>query len=444
MTGASETPLQQPPGPTSCSHEVPRSLAQHLRRPDICPPCSIKTKIKDIENIQDLLEARGGIFVSRPQRIKKDLENPEWKAHIDLRSRWRNAKIELYNDIMNYEETAQSPAREEGWQMLDDALRLWEREAEKLAEVPGYHKKLSPEELQKIVQRMMDGLQGTSLGTIGAPPAQDKDGDTAMADAAEEEAEAEAEAWDCPFPDSDSDSDSDTAFPDPGTVQHRIEQMENEESAMDVEKESIEPKSESNTTATADEGDEDLDFLDSKIEIESTSNSDRPETPTTNASGTKHVRFTKYAQISPEKLNFVPSLFPDNPAGFPLDPEHQFIPVIPYLSLSTEPTLRLHRGRTDATYKRPRSNFRHVSQHYKPGRWASPQGYMKADTSCYQMTWEQAEKHWKDLKRDAKVEKAAHKKLKAISGAYLMTHFLPVAWHRYQMTIQSTTSRLVS
>jgi hypothetical protein len=319
---------------------------------------------------------------------------------------------------MRFEELAKSGDRAEGWEMLDEALRLWEQEAETLAEVPGYSKERSEEEVGEIVKRMMDELKEALTGVIG----RDEDGDSAMEDATAEEEEVEAEVGDCPFPDSDVDTDS-----------------ENEEDAMDTGESSHDQDSEDEAADEADEEDDEIpNPLDADmIEMEATTNTAAVSSPTssTNISG-RRVRFTEFAKISPETLNFVPSLFPDNPAGYPVAQEGD-IPFNPYLSatipaLSNTPLLRHHRRRTNADEKRAKSNFRHVSSNYKPGRWASPLGYEKADTSCYCMDWSSAEMHWQEEHLQVEEEKKAFEQMKAISGTYVLTHAFPVAWWAYQ------------
>jgi hypothetical protein len=391
--------------------------------------------------VQNGLAARGGIFISRPRNTKKDSKNPEWKTHLDLRSRWRDAKIAASNNVAKLEELAKSKDREEGWEILDEAVRLWEQEAEKLAEVPGYQKEMSAEEVGDIVKRMMDELKNTLSGLVGP----DEDGDSTMGNASDEE--EDADVGDSPFGDSDVDTDSEDegygsehpmAITDELQLQEAapagLKAKDTDDADEDMDDEDVDPPSPTDADMM------DADISDADMADAEPAAGPADASPPTNNSKVlgKRVRISEYTKISPDALNFIPSLFPDNPSGLPQTApgvDFYFNPYgFTFSDLSKEPLLRKHRSRVDADGKRRKSFYRHSGDNYRPGRWASPVGYEKANTSCYRMNWDEADHHWKGERHELREERRAYKQIKAISGAYVLTRILPAAWWAYQQS----------
>ncbi|KAF2272071.1 uncharacterized protein EI97DRAFT_235669 [Westerdykella ornata] len=384
----------------SCAHRIPETLVPQLGKRS-CPKCTLQTSITRIQAIQEELLARGGIFVSRPRNTRRDPNHPQWKAHFDLRRRWRDAKIDALNAVMQFEQLAASPERAEGWEVLDEAVRLWEQQAEDLAEVPGSTKELSEEEVGDIVKRM--------LSSFGGSVGQEADG-----------VEDEDDADDCPFPDSDVDvgsgSDSDD-FDMLDAGPHDLRDVED-----------------------GDNDDADPEFAASEMEIDSEGSAQLiiSEDMAVKRMG-KRVRFTDFAHVCPDSLVFQPSLFPHNPAGYP---EPQSIEATFLFSnaamltastvLSASPRLLRHRLNTDAAHKRSRRRYHRPSESYLQGRWASPSGYEKLDTACYKKSWREAEAYWKGEVREMKAEKKVYEGLKAVSGAWVLGRMVPLAVWSYE------------
>lgn len=387
----------------SCPHPVPETLIPHLgQRP--CPKCTLQGVIARIQTIQEELLARGGIFISRPRNTRRDPDHPQWKAHFELRRRWRDAKIEALNSVMQFEQLLTSQERDEGWEVLDEAVKLWEQQAEDLAEVPGSTKELSEEEVGDIVKRMLSSF-GAAIGQAG-------DGDTGDED--------EDNADDCPFPDSDIDLGSDSGSED----LDMLDAGSDEPGDID----------------DADNGAMDPDFAADEMEIDSQSVM-RPLMSTEDVGKTvgKKVRFTDFAQICPDSLVFLPSLFPHNPAGYPepQDIAETFLfnntaLLMASTALSTSPRLSRHRTISDAAHKRSRRRYHRSSESYVPGRWASPSGYAKPDTACYKRSWKEAEAYWKGYSRERKAEKKVHEGFKAVSGAWVLGRIVPLAVWSYE------------
>jgi hypothetical protein len=151
------------------------------------------------------------------------------------------------------------------------------------------------------------------------------------------------------------------------------------------------------------------------------------------------VRFTEYATVSPQTLNFVPSFFPHDPAGFLEPNKDDILPnfttaIAAPPTLSSVPKLQRHRHRTDAN-KRSRRRRWYRGAQYKPGQWKSPPGYEKADTSCYRKEWPEAELHWLQLDLEMGDEKKVHDKLKEISGSWVRMRSLRPALSSFETSM---------
>ncbi|KAF2259561.1 hypothetical protein CC78DRAFT_591874 [Lojkania enalia] len=107
----------------------------------------------------------------------------------------------------------------------------------------------------------------------------------------------------------------------------------------------------------------------------------------------KRLRFSETVTISPERLNYI---FADRTI------------------LSNTPTKQPHNKHTNRIH-RTNPSFNRASPYYKPaGRtWASPAEHVKANTSFYSMSWEDAESIW-----------AVEDRLKCIAGVFLLIWWL--------------------
>jgi hypothetical protein len=380
----------------NCPHRLHPSLIPHLNVFTICPPCAVQRHIKTIKSIQSDLSNRGGIFVSRP-RFKKDHDHPEWRAHYTVRNRWRQAKIAAYNDVMKFERLAKSPVRTNEWGTLDEAIELWEKESVALAEVPGYTKEMSEDDVKDIVQRMMSQLQGTIHGLL------DEDGDSSMSDSSEDD-----DVGECPFPDSDVDTDSEddkaSASTGPGASP--------DEDDMEV---SAQPE------VSEDE-------METLMPVQNSTSSELDDTETQG----ERVRFTDFATVSSDALTFLPSAFPHRTDGF--RSTQDALAINPTLlasstTLSTTPTLIPHRRRTDAYHSRLRSQFKRRSHHYKAGKWVSPVGYVKLNTSLFRVDWDEVHALLAEQEQEIAEERKVHAALKGVAGTWVLMRVLkPALW----------------
>lgn len=407
-----------------CPHRIHSSLVRRLdKNVTVCPPCIMKHHIHNVKEIQAGFRDRGGVFVSRP-KTRKSSDDSRWQAHLDLRARWRAAKIAALNDALKFEAWAKSEENKEAIKMLEEALGVWEKEVENL-EVPGYN--VGKEEVSDIVKRMMNEL-GNALGSIIAET--DAAGDTPMTNSDANSMEPEDEdAEACPFPDSDVDTDSEDDV---------MVDAHDAREAHSTNGENGEHHPSPPSGGEEDEEEEHGKF----IPMEAHTSTSRPDTP--KPGDKKRVRFTDFAMVSPDTLTFVPSLFPDHPAGYPDSPDGLNIgaSLLTILAtgappkLSSQPTLHPHRHRTESPRKRHRHKFKRSSPQYRPSKWSSPPGYEKPDTGCFRMDWHDAELTWKLMDQEMEQEKKAFGTLNAISGTWVLTATLPTALWCYEKAMR--------
>lgn len=397
------TPLQP------CEHRIPSTLLAQLNNVTTCPPCTIQQYITSVKDIQKELTSRGGIFVSRSaKRARHHVYDTSWRAHLNLRNRWCETKIKACNDIMKYEELEKKVS--EGKEMLEEAISLWEKECESLAEVPGYAKEMSEKEVGDIVKSMMDSLRGTLAGIVGEVDAEMSE---AESEAAEEEEAAEA----CPFPDSDIDTGAE------------------DEPMTDAESENV-PSSEDDNDEDGEEEEEDeSDIVPAEAMDIDTPTTSSPTTPDGTKTFRKRVRFTDFATISSDTLTYIPSLFPhifsitnSSDASDALSINLTSLLTV-NTQLSSSSTLRHHRHRTDAYHRRRKYRFKRTKDGYSAGKWASRVGYEKADTSWFKMDWEDAQIQWRESRYEGREERKVFKSLKAIAGTWVLMRVLkPALW----------------
>jgi hypothetical protein len=293
---------------------------------------------------------------------------------------------------------------EHEWPDVDDALRLWDQEKEGLAEVPGYVKEMSTQEVSDIVKQMMDQLRGTIEGLI------DEDGDSAMADA---DAADEDEEADCPFPDSDVDLDSD---------EDGVSELGDLESEADEEEK--DRLGDQETSAQPEEAQNSVQDTEMDVDLPESNSIDSTERPG------RRVRFTDFALVCPDSNVFVPSLFPHDTTDITSSADALNLALSSLNTKpSTSPTLLPHRRRADADRKRLKARFKHTSGNYHPGKWSSPVGYMKPNTSWYKLDWNELQMVWAESEQEAIEEQKTFDELKAIAGTWILVRLLfPALW----------------
>ncbi|KAF2751407.1 hypothetical protein M011DRAFT_464145 [Sporormia fimetaria CBS 119925] len=400
----SQTPNQQPPNYFACKHYIPATLKQKLSQPTCCPPCYVKDSINHIETIQRRMQDRGGIFTSK--------RNGDSAGHLSLRNQWRKIKVEALNHMLEFEQLAASKQREPGWEMLDEALSTWAKEADRMADVPGYPKEMSEDEVKDLVKNMMDQLRSTLAGVLG----DDVDEDIAMPGVTDELDMADVE-----FPDSDAESVSDASSEADSDGRSDTLTEDTEMTVVDDEH-AADSREHTDDAETMD--------IDEPDAVPLTSTSDAT------LDHGKRVRFTNMAMISPDVMNFVPSLFPDNPLGFP-DGENILgeLPLMTTLvggpaTLSSTPKLKKHHRHTEVYNKHRRHRYKRRSDGYKRGAWCSPAGYVKANTSWFYA--DDSELSDAIEQKEEKAERKLHRRLKRISGTWVLMRALPIAYWAYR------------
>jgi hypothetical protein len=122
------TQPQASPNSRACRHPISSSLASKLPDPHKCPGCTIADQIGAIREVQQELETRDGVFISKIRG----------HGHATLKKQWSKAKISLSNTLTTFEELVkekQLPA--EDLAKIEEALRLWEDRSISLTRVPG-------------------------------------------------------------------------------------------------------------------------------------------------------------------------------------------------------------------------------------------------------------------------------------------------------------------
>jgi hypothetical protein len=147
---------QASPNSRVCRHPIPPTLARKLPDPHRCPVCTIADQIGAVREVQQELESRDGVFISKIQGHR----------HATLKKQWSKAKIALSNTLITFEELVmekQLPA--EDLIKIEEALCFWEDRSISLTRVPGVTyakgaKEQEPtEEDHQFAQLMMQYLE---------------------------------------------------------------------------------------------------------------------------------------------------------------------------------------------------------------------------------------------------------------------------------------------
>lgn len=480
----------------------------------------------EIRSVQEALRNRGGVFTSRTLWLETS-----WGGHKVLTAlRWRGAKIHLMKDVVRWEELAQSSHRERAeWDVLDDALTIYEDYAESLAEVPmdmdwrfredvnsgpnsnetgswvdindwvaqkmksdeeraeRKEKKKERREAKRAKRAVKMSLEmvaedryvltlekesgdrddGLEVGNEVDGDAMDVDG---TADGAEND-EKKANEVDDQLKNNRSTDSGEKDF------NATLEQIVPPDSTIspvaavpDVEMEDIQIDSNMDvTTATASKSDTADPVGDIKGEPSGTTqeqtspgirtipsaspSQSRKRAASSDLSGPapKKVHYSDVVTLSPERLNCTPTLFPGR--GISLDSPDATeasrltaaeIQARAAKPLDTEPTYQNHSNYVWRKLRRGSRKFHRPGSSYTPGRWASPTGYEKANTSYYHIEWNDAEEAWEKEQEDAWEEEKVFKTLKVISGAYLLSRVVPTAFWCYQQAKIAKIAELVA
>jgi hypothetical protein len=114
----------------SCCHPIPASLASKLPNANLCPACAITRRVKEIQDVQQLIVVRGGIFASK--------HGDDREVHKTVRQGWHLAKIDLANTVALLEMlVADAQTTPDAMTMLKSALDTWSTSEDTLIKVPG-------------------------------------------------------------------------------------------------------------------------------------------------------------------------------------------------------------------------------------------------------------------------------------------------------------------
>jgi hypothetical protein len=107
--------------------------------------------IEEVKLAQTVLARRGGIFESHGAGIKLDEDRKKDLTHRDCTNQWRTAKLGCLKGVESLEKLRDKhPDEVEKWG-LDEALNIWELKREGCCRVPGY--RYDDKEMPKIEKR---------------------------------------------------------------------------------------------------------------------------------------------------------------------------------------------------------------------------------------------------------------------------------------------------
>ncbi|PSN67286.1 hypothetical protein BS50DRAFT_634671 [Corynespora cassiicola Philippines] len=327
-----------------CAFKIPREYfpPSAIGTSMKCPLCSVKYYIKRVKTIQANMAQRGGIICSKSrisytERGTHYAHDPEFKAHKYLKLQWSRVKKMSLKNLARWENRLEKRMRRlDGkplnpeWQNMADAVDLYYREAEELAYVPGFPY--------------------------------------------EEEAEAEA---------------------------NYIEATVKEVTAWWNSKHSI-PKSEAPRTSTVwyrarkeqmAQGSPTYLVATLKSCLRRRRKSDPPIASSANRKfhidnpGTVRtaIRFNDKVEVCSDALTFEPDPFPLR-SKINITPNFWILPSSPPPTLSASTTFIPFRDPFSSVRYRPKSRFTRKRKVYRPGAWASPEGYEKINTSFYKIS----------------------------------------------------------
>ena len=396
-----ERPLTATVG--ACGHDIPAAMREKLGRFPLCPSCTIDYRFSDIRKIQADLRRRDGIFAS-----KTNPESSGGLKHRDYTRLWVKNKIQCFQDIQNLENLRRDfPEQAEEWGVLK-ALEKWEQLQDEVARVPGYKyvqdsSKESKEE-EKAMLIPSPGKADVVVGTSTSLTPQE------MNDLLEQDREwhvvtpkrktkkrrvvdltEPVETW---SEELSSTQMSDATLPDDEILQEMddVTKRLDQRSAM---------------------GSFDLFDAFTGAEFSTISESDGYEAPHNNESMTSPTPPSS-APPSPTPASLaLSSLTPPSVARLPVvQPGRSALKgtrLTPVTSRTTfadkttilgspnsQSTEKRHNKHTIARCARKRCTFHRGKPHYRPGKWSSPEGFEKKDTSFMSMTWPGYEKHMQE------------------------------------------------
>lgn len=119
----------------SCDHAIAPTLQERLVDREACPACLVNYHIKVIEDLQGVLDKRGGIFLSKTS----DPIDESIIPHRDCMRLWTVVKLECYQDISLLEAILQDDPQQGSVWGIEEALQKWYRARPDCARVPGCH-----------------------------------------------------------------------------------------------------------------------------------------------------------------------------------------------------------------------------------------------------------------------------------------------------------------
>jgi hypothetical protein len=344
----------------SCCHPIPESLASKLPNAELCPDCAITRRVKAVQDVQQLIVVRGGIFASK---------HDDRELHKTVRQGWTLAKIDLANTVTLLEMLmADTQTAPEAIFMLKSALDTWTASEDTLIKVPGIvyiddPVGEIPTEADHEMARLM--IEVIRLVLEKEMTAEDKVALELVPVSGNIET---CEPVHCSTP---SVSQKNGQIPAPY------------DSLLDPSQGDILPITKALQHPTMPKP-----ILRRRSSMSSMSSPDQ-----------KRLRMDEIATVSPAHLNT------SNAS--------------PFLKLAATVTAQPHSNHTSAEDQRRRSAFWRGGDQYSPGLWASQAYEKKANTSYYKKSWEHMERKVEKGQKEAEEEKATFWGLNTVAGAWM-------------------------
>jgi len=406
-----------------------------------CPTC-IVTRVTDvIKQVRDEFAKRGGIFMSRGVGIKP-------ADHRKLICCWRVAKLHGVKVVGLLEElSVEEEISTEDKVSYAKALRVWEKESERLWKVPGLSYEgdeddMSEEEkevvrlmmvlLEETVKKMARELDEEDMWVVKRLPVRKDARRAAMrptlqcqSDQAEKTVQlqpVQPTYLTSPVtPDHPpSPSPVETAKPAQSILKRKspflntlaITPSPSPSETANPTRSILKLKPSSSETPTS--------VITPRLSLSTTSETSTPTrsilkrkapSPAPSLSLSlnpqKRVRITSYAIVCSEHLTIT---------------NHSLFHALPHSH--HQPTVQTHRTITLATKRRPRHAFKRTSEDYVPGKWASPAFSEKANTSHWKTSWPEYKRATRKEEEEWEEERRLEEGLKRVSGVWVVKWWL--------------------
>lgn len=326
----------------SCNHDIALALKEKLVDREACPACLVNYHIKVNEDLQDVLDKRGGIFLSKTS----DPADVSIIPHKDCIRLWTVIKIECYQDISLLETICRDdPQQGEEWG-IPEALQRWNQAHLDLTSVPGCHNAIQGEFEASKTSGPGPDLRVGQLADVRETSEHIENVDTQQQEVSLQN------KTNTPHSTTESPKDQDDISPKSGVPHDEREVTEQVNRSQSLE---------------------DWVMFDAAVNF-----STLPDAPLAPSS----------PPATPDPRSALKGSRPSTPTSRPRTSfAEQTTIIAPNFRYSGSTDHKPHNTHTSAETARRQTHFHRPSATYEPATWSSPEGHEKDNTSHYKTSW---------------------------------------------------------